>query len=236
MDVAIQSLTDADVDAVVAFSLDAWAPVFAGFAQVMGPRVFGLVHPDWRTAQAAAQAEVCRSLDAWVADVDGTPVGFVAVRWTQEDATPVGEVDMIAVAPGHQRAGIASRLVARAVAEIAGRGCRSPSSVPAATTATPRPAPATSGTGSPACRWCATTARSDLSPAPPSPQGPRPLRAARVHRLPLGRSCRPRRPGGPSPPASMAAERGTGVGSRRERIGPGEGPGHLRRGAAAQPR
>jgi ribosomal protein S18 acetylase RimI-like enzyme len=122
MPVTLRSLTDADVDAVVAFSLDAWAPVFASFAQVVGPRVFGLVHPDWRTAQAAAVAQVCRSLDAWVADVDGTPVGFVAVRWTQEDATPVGEVEMIAVAPGHQRAGIASRLLDRAVAEIAGRG------------------------------------------------------------------------------------------------------------------
>ena len=29
MDVTLRPLTDADVDAVVAFSLDAWAPVFA---------------------------------------------------------------------------------------------------------------------------------------------------------------------------------------------------------------
>jgi ribosomal protein S18 acetylase RimI-like enzyme len=120
--VAVRPLTDADVDAVVAFSLDAWAPVFASFAQVMGPRVFGMVHPDWRAAQAAAVAEVCRSLDAWVADVDGTPVGFVAVRWTREDATPVGEVEMIAVAPAHQRAGIAGRLLERAVTEMRARG------------------------------------------------------------------------------------------------------------------
>ncbi len=124
MSVTLRPLTAADVDAVVAFSLDAWAPVFASFQQVMGPRAFGLVYPDWRTAQARAVAEVCRSgdVDAWVADVDGAPVGFVAVRWTEEDATPVGEVEMIAVAPGHQRAGIAGRLLDRAVAEIAGRG------------------------------------------------------------------------------------------------------------------
>jgi GNAT superfamily N-acetyltransferase len=118
--VTLRPLTDAD--AVVAFSLDAWAPVFASFGRVMGPRVYGLVYPGWRTAQAAAVAEVCRSLDAWVADVDGTPVGFVTVRWIEEDATPVGEVEMIAVAPDHQWAGIASRLVDRAVAEIAARG------------------------------------------------------------------------------------------------------------------
>ena len=120
----IRSLTDADVDAVVAFSLDAWAPVFASFEAVMGPRVYGLVYPDWRTAQARAVAEVCRAedVDAWVADVDGTPVGFVAVRWTEEDATPVGEVEMIAVAPAHQRTGIAGRLLEHAVTGIRARG------------------------------------------------------------------------------------------------------------------
>jgi GNAT superfamily N-acetyltransferase len=122
--VTIRPLTDADVDAVVAFSLDAWAPVFASFAAVMGPRAYGLVYPDWRTAQARAVAEVCRSgdVDAWVADVDGAPVGFAAVRWTVEDATPVGEVEMIAVAPAHQRAGIAGRLLERAVTEVGARG------------------------------------------------------------------------------------------------------------------
>ena len=124
MDAVIRPLTESDVDAVVAFSLDAWAPVFASFEQVMGSRVYRLVYPDWRTAQAAAVTEVCRSdgIDVWVADADGGPVGFVAVRWTEEDATPVGEVEMIAVAPSHQRAGIASRLLERAVAEIAARG------------------------------------------------------------------------------------------------------------------
>jgi ribosomal protein S18 acetylase RimI-like enzyme len=124
VDVDIRPLTDADVDAVVAFALDAWAPVFASFEAVMGPSAYRLVYPDWRTAQAAAVAGVCRSadVDVWVADVDGVPVGFVAVRWTEEGATAVGEVEMIAVAPASQRAGIASRLLDRAVTEIAWRG------------------------------------------------------------------------------------------------------------------
>jgi ribosomal protein S18 acetylase RimI-like enzyme len=122
VDATLRPLTEADVDAVVAFSLDAWAPVFAAFEQVMGPRVYGLVYPDWRTAQARAVVEACQSLDAWVADVDGTAVGFVAVRWTEEDATPVGEIEMIAVAPAHQRVGIAGRLLEHAVTGIRARG------------------------------------------------------------------------------------------------------------------
>ena len=56
------------------------------------------------------------------ADVDSTPVGFVAVRWTEEDATPVGEVETIAVAPAHQRTGIAGRLLEHAVSGIRARG------------------------------------------------------------------------------------------------------------------
>ena len=85
MDFALRPLTDADVDAVVALSLDAWAPVFASFEAVMGSRVYRLVYPDWRTAQAAAVAQVCRSedVDALVAGAEGAPVGFVAVRWTE---------------------------------------------------------------------------------------------------------------------------------------------------------
>ena len=124
MDVTIRPLVEADVEAVVAVSLQAWAPVFASFATVMGPRVFGLVYPDWRSAQARAVAEVCRAdgVDAWVADVDEHLVGFVAVRWTEEDAAPVGEVEMIAVDPAHQRAGVGSRLLDRAMTEVRARG------------------------------------------------------------------------------------------------------------------
>ena len=44
-----------------------------------------------------------------------------AVRWTEEGA-PVGEVEMIAVAPAPQRAGIASRLLERAVPAMRARG------------------------------------------------------------------------------------------------------------------
>ncbi len=42
----------------------------------------------------------------------------MAVGWTEEDATPVGEVEVTAVAPAHRRVGIAGRLPERAVTGI----------------------------------------------------------------------------------------------------------------------
>jgi GNAT superfamily N-acetyltransferase len=121
--VPLRPLLEADVDAVVAFSVEAWAPVFASFARLMGPGVFEAVYPDWRTAQARAVAEVCRAdgVDVWVA-VDPDPVGFVAVRWTEEGAASVAEVDMIAVDPVRQRTGIAGLLLDRALTEARTRG------------------------------------------------------------------------------------------------------------------
>ena len=91
MDVAIRQLTKSDLDAVVALSRDAWAPVFDSFEQVMGPRIFGSLYPDWRSAQARAVSEVCGSdgVEVWVAAAGGRPVGFVAVRSTQEGAPAV---------------------------------------------------------------------------------------------------------------------------------------------------
>ena len=67
---------------------------------------------------------------------EGRPVGFVALRCTEEGATPVGEIDMIAVDPQHQRAGIGRALLDRAVAELTARG------IPLATGGDPGHAPA----------------------------------------------------------------------------------------------
>ena len=124
MDATIRRLVDADIEVVVSLSLAAWAPVFAGIEMEMGPEVFRLVYPDWRAAQASAVEAVCRSsdTDVWVAAVDGRPVGFVAIRLGQEDAASVGEIDMLAVDPAHQRGGVGTSLVDRAVAELRSAG------------------------------------------------------------------------------------------------------------------
>ena len=120
----IRRLVDSDVEPVVAFSLAAWAPVFASFEVELGPEVYRLLYPDWRSAQARAVEAACRvpENDVWVAVVDARPVGFVAVRYVDEDAARAGEIEMIAVDPAHQRAGVGTSLLERAITEIESRG------------------------------------------------------------------------------------------------------------------
>ena len=120
MDTKIRRLVDADIGAIVDLGLDAWAPGFAGIEAELGPETFRLLFPDWRAAQASAIEGVCRATqnESWVAVVQDRPVGFVAVRYVDEDAVRAGEIEMIAVAPDHQRAGIGAALVEHAVSEI----------------------------------------------------------------------------------------------------------------------
>jgi ribosomal protein S18 acetylase RimI-like enzyme len=121
---AIRRLLDADVETVIAFSVAAWAPVFASLERELGPVVFSAVFPDWLSSQASAVDAACRAAgnDVWVAIVDDRPAGFVAVAFHDEGATPAGEIHMIAVDPAHQRAGLGAGLLQHAVAEIKARG------------------------------------------------------------------------------------------------------------------
>ncbi|MGY1632395.1 GNAT family N-acetyltransferase [Geodermatophilus sp. SYSU D01186] len=127
MPVVIRPLTDADVEEVVALSLRAWASVFASFEAVLGTAVYRHLYPDWRAYQAAAVEAVCRDPErtVWVAD-DGRPVGFVALVLHDEsyDEPCSGEVEMIAVDPGHQRRGIAAELMAVALERMRQEGMR----------------------------------------------------------------------------------------------------------------
>lgn len=124
MQTTIRRIVDADVDTVVAFSLAAWAPVFASLEVELGPVVYGAMFPDWRSAQASAVEAACRAPenDVWVAVIDDRLVGFVAVCFIDEDATRAGEIHMIAVDPAHQGAGVGATLVQRAVTEIKAQG------------------------------------------------------------------------------------------------------------------
>lgn len=118
----MRPLAPGDVDAVVEFSLRAWAPVFASFERVLGSAVYHRLYPDWLTSQAEGVEGVCRDEKAtvWVADIDGRPVGFAAV-YLDADAHS-GEIEMLAVDPGSQRRGIGAALTDIAVEHLRAAG------------------------------------------------------------------------------------------------------------------
>jgi len=100
----IRPFGDRDAEAVVDLSLRTWAPVFASLERVLGSDVFGRLHPDWRQDQRRAVEDVLAANEAgvWVAEADGTAVGFVAVRLHPESG--MGEIYMLAVDPATRAA------------------------------------------------------------------------------------------------------------------------------------
>ena len=101
----------ADAEAVLDFSLRAWAPVFESIERVLGSGIFGRLHPDWREDQRRAVGEVLADEErrVWVAEADGTAVGFVAVGVFDAERS-MGEISMLAVDPDHQGGGIGTVL------------------------------------------------------------------------------------------------------------------------------
>lgn len=122
MDPQIRILEPRDVQAVVALSLRAWAPVFDSLRATLGGRVFERLYPDWRQAQEAAVRKVCTSggMTVWVGvNPDDEPLGFVAAA-QQEGAVAV--IEMLAVDPAAQRAGLGAALTTHAVDWMRARG------------------------------------------------------------------------------------------------------------------
>ena len=111
MDSRIRPVCKNDVDALVRLSLLAWIPVFGSFEQILGPEIYAIIYPDWKTSQREAVETVCRDGEktvVYVAELDGTVVGFVAYELHIKDKT--GEVQLLAVHPEYQNLGIGTEL------------------------------------------------------------------------------------------------------------------------------
>ncbi len=107
--VRMRPLAERDVEEIVELSLLAWEPVFESFQNVLGPRVFPILYPDWRKSQAEGVEGACRATDKYhtlVAELDGRVVGFIAYDLKGE----TGEVVLLAVHPEFQKRGIATQL------------------------------------------------------------------------------------------------------------------------------
>jgi GNAT superfamily N-acetyltransferase len=123
MQPTIRPFEDRDLDAVVALSLRAWAPVFASLEDLLGESgVYALLHPDWRANQRRTVAAACAdaNVEVWVAEGDGAVCGFVAARLDHEAS--IGEIYLIAVDPDHQRRGLGAALTSFALGWIKRNG------------------------------------------------------------------------------------------------------------------
>ena len=103
-DVEIREFHESDLDTIVEFSLRAWDPVFASLRDVLGDPIFFRLKPDWKAAQAEEVRASCRSdeRDAFVAVVDGRPVGFATVALNAFNER-MGVIDIIGIDPDFQR-------------------------------------------------------------------------------------------------------------------------------------
>ena len=110
MNLHIRPVCNHDVEDLVRLSLLAWAPVFSSFERILGPEIYAIVYPDWKTSQREAVETVCKGGEkttVWVAELDGIVVGFLAYE-LNEDQT--GEVQLLAVHPDYQNRGIGTEL------------------------------------------------------------------------------------------------------------------------------
>jgi len=119
----IQEFQSNQLDAVIALSLRAWAPVFPEIEKSLEPAVYQASYPNgWRASQKSAVESVCKSGEArvWVA-VDGADVlGFVALKY--QPGGELGEIYMIAVDPDHQGRGVGVELTQFAIQQLKAAG------------------------------------------------------------------------------------------------------------------
>jgi ribosomal protein S18 acetylase RimI-like enzyme len=122
--IIIRKMIDSDVEELVAIACAAWTPIYEFRQQTLGDELFTLVHENWQEDKSEQSRSACRrrdTVDVWVAEEDGKPVGFVTFTC---DANRVGRIGNNAVHPSCQGRGIASMLYQRALDEMRARGMR----------------------------------------------------------------------------------------------------------------
>ncbi len=125
MDLRVRPFQDEDLGAVVELSLVAWAPVFAAWERILGPKLFPVaIYPDWREGQKGVVERVIgdEKITTWVAEVNGRVVGFVAYEMYHDAG--LGEVQLLAVHPEYQNQGIGTRLNVFALEKFREKGMK----------------------------------------------------------------------------------------------------------------
>lgn len=119
----IRPLSHNDMEDVVRLSLLAWSPIFQSFEQVLGAKIYALLYPDWRKCQQEVVEKYClehEEAQVWIAEVQGTVRGFVAYTLNSQEngQENTGEIDLLAVHPDYQNAGIGTALTTFALEKM----------------------------------------------------------------------------------------------------------------------
>jgi GNAT superfamily N-acetyltransferase len=117
--VTVRPFVESDADVVLDISIRAWDPVIPSIEEAFGGELYRLLTPDWhaeKRAEIDAFSGEHKAFDAWIAEVDARPVGFVALRL--DPGTRLGEIYLLAVDPDHQRDGIGMHLMEFACDEM----------------------------------------------------------------------------------------------------------------------
>ena len=116
MNLLIRPYEDKDLDQIVELTVPAFEPIFASFANVLGPQIYPIVYPDWKQLQIDLARKCCqdRAKSVIVADVDGEIAGYLV--YVLHDESKEGEIYLLAVDPKFQNGGIGTELNKHALA------------------------------------------------------------------------------------------------------------------------
>lgn len=125
MEYQIRSYVDGDIDDIVELSLLAWEPIFQSFREILGPKIYSILYPDWRKSQREGVETVCRDKEKYntlVAQCGQKVIGFLVYELKKADAR--GEVILLAVHPEYQNGGIGTELNERALEKMEAAGVK----------------------------------------------------------------------------------------------------------------
>jgi ribosomal protein S18 acetylase RimI-like enzyme len=125
-DPSIRPFVPGDFERMHAICAAAFAPIHAGFAEVLGPRLFAAHYREWQgrygeTIRAATAPDV-RDRVHVISDA-GVILGFVVTTLEQEAG--VGEIALMAVDPAMQRRGLGRALLRFALDDLRACGATS---------------------------------------------------------------------------------------------------------------
>ena len=109
MNLQIRPFNPNDINDLVQLTLLAFEPVFISFEQILGPKIYPIIYPDWRKLQTEGVEKISNNekISLWVAEADGKVIGFIAYE-LYDDKT--GEIQLLAVHPEHQNHGVGTEL------------------------------------------------------------------------------------------------------------------------------